>query len=246
MRREVASIRKGLEQSQARSDDALKTIGASLAAAREELTALKTAAPARAGSKKRAGRVPRADRDGPERAGLFVDVQNVFYGARQQNARLDFEALLQAVSTGRRMLRTVAYIVETKEIDQSAFIALLQQRGYEVRRKPLMVRADGSSKGDWDMEIALDVLDICEALDVLVLVTGDGDFTSLVNRVKQRGVEVEVYSFPRNTAKSLREAATRFTAIDRRMLIKLPKDDPEPGLFNEAPAEDPAAPAESR
>ncbi len=232
IRRDLTALKKDAAAGRTSLDAALRDLAASQAALLESVGALKTA-PAKPAAKARAAR--KAARDGPERAGLFVDVQNVFYGARQQNARLDFEALLQTVSVGRRMLRTVAYVVETKEIDQSAFIALLQQRGYEVRRKPLMVRADGSSKGDWDMEIALDVLDVCEALDVLILVTGDGDFTSLVNRVKPRGVEVEVYSFPRNTAKSLREAATRFFAIDRRLLIKLPKDDREPGLFPDLP-----------
>lgn len=198
------------------TDDLVKSIES----LRQEIASLRTA-PRRSSSK---GGQKRAH-DGPARVGLFVDVQNVFYGGRQQNARLDFDALLTAAGLGRRVIRAVAYVVETKEINQSAFLSLLQQRGYEVKRKPLMIRSDGSVKGDWDMEIALDVMDIHETLDVVALVTGDGDFTSLVQRLKVRGIEVEVYSFPRNTAKSLRESATRFVPIDRSMLIKLNKDD---------------------
>jgi hypothetical protein len=74
-------------------------------------------------------------------------------------------------------------------------------------------------KGDWDMELALDILDAAPRLDVVVLVSGDGDFTSLVKRVKRMGPRVEVIAFPRNTAKSLLEAADRFQPLDRRFMI---------------------------
>lgn len=160
---------------------------------------------------------------GLERVGVFVDVQNMFYAARGYNSRLDFDVLLQTITRGRRLIRAVAYVVEAKEVDQSGFIALLQQKRYEVRRKDLKVRSDGSFKGDWDMEIALDALEMTPSLDVVVLVTGDGDFTGLVQRLKVLGPRVEVYSFPRNTAKELREAADKFVSIDKRMLIRMPR-----------------------
>ena len=53
-------------------------------------------------------------------------------------------------------MRAVAYLVETPEIDQSAFIHLLQMKAYEVKRKPLRIRPDRSMKGNWDLEMALD------------------------------------------------------------------------------------------
>ncbi len=110
----------------------------------------------------------------------------------------------------RRLIQATAYVVESKEIDQSGFIAMLQQRAIEVRRKTLKVRADGSMKGDWDMEMALDILDMRAAsLDVVVLVSGDGDFTSLVKRVKAMGPRVEVVAFPRNTRQVARRGGGR-------------------------------------
>jgi uncharacterized LabA/DUF88 family protein len=156
----------------------------------------------------------------PERVGIFIDVQNMYYSARQLKGKLDFDALLQACVLDRRLIQASAYVVESKEIDQSGFIAMLQQRAIEVRRKTLKVRADGSMKGDWDMEMALDILDMAPKLDVVVLVSGDGDFTSLVRRVKTMGPKVEVVAFPRNTAKSLLEAADRFHPLDRRSMIR--------------------------
>jgi uncharacterized LabA/DUF88 family protein/predicted nucleic acid-binding Zn-ribbon protein len=155
----------------------------------------------------------------PERVGVFIDVQNMYYGARQLKGKLDFDALQQAAVGDRRLIQAVAYVVESKEIDQSGFIKLLEQRAIEVRRKTLQVRADGSMKGDWDMELAFDILDAAPNLDVVVLVSGDGDFTSLVKRVKAMGPRVEVIGFPRTTAKSLVGAADAFQPLDRRFMI---------------------------
>lgn len=165
-----------------------------------------------------ARRSPR-DRRGPERVGVFIDVQNVYYGARQLKGKLDFDALMQTAVRDRRLIQATAYVVESKEIDQGSFIAILQNRAIEVRRKTVRVRADGSMKGDWDMELALDILDAAPGLDVVVLVSGDGDFTSLVQRVKRMGPRVEVIGFPRTTAKSLLEAADQFQPLNRKFMI---------------------------
>lgn len=173
--------------------------------------------------------------DAPLRVGLFVDVQNMFYGAREKGARLDFEALLAVASEGRRLVRAVAYLVEAKDTDQSAFIHLLQMKAWEVKRKPLRIRPDRTMKGNWDLEMALDAVATAKHLDVVVLATGDGDFVPLVRQLKLDGVRVEVYGFPRSTAPDLREAADRFVPIARKLLRPLGRkapsavDDAEPG-----------------
>jgi uncharacterized LabA/DUF88 family protein len=132
---------------------------------------------------------------------------------------------MEAASRGRRLIRAAAYVVHNRDIDQSAFLAMLQQRNYEIHRKDLKVRADGSSKADQDLEIALDVLDLAGSLDVVVLVSGDGDFVPLVNRVKAIGPRVEVYSFPNSTAKDLIEAADLHVPIGEGLLIKMDSRD---------------------
>jgi uncharacterized LabA/DUF88 family protein len=165
---------------------------------------------------------PRRKRRGEtQRVGVFVDVQNMFYAAREKNARLDFEALLSAATSGRQLVRAVAYLVETKEIDQSNFIHLLQMKAYEVKRKPLKIRSDRTAKGNWDLEMALDALTTAEHLDVVVLVTGDGDFVPLVRQLKLNGLRVEVFGFTPSTAPDLREAADKFVPITRRLLRPL-------------------------
>jgi uncharacterized LabA/DUF88 family protein len=197
----------------------------------EEMSAAIQAAKTALEASPKAQRAASRKKGEPERVGVFIDVQNMYYSARQLKGKLDFDALLAASVLDRRLIQATAYVVESKEIDQSGFIAMLQQRAIEVRRKTLKVRSDGSMKGDWDMEMALDILDMAPKLDVVVLVSGDGDFTSLVKRVKSMGPKVEVVAFPRNTAKSLLEAADRFHPLDRRAMIRAadaPSAEPEP------------------
>ena len=155
-----------------------------------------------------------------KRVGIFVDVQNVFYAARHFNARLDFEKLLESTVGDRRLIRAIAYVVRSPEVDQSGFITMLQQKSYEVRQKDLRLRSDGSAKGDWDMGMAIDVINLADKLDVVVLVSGDGDFVALVNLIKTIGPEVEVFSFPHNTARDLMQVADRYYPIEDGMMLR--------------------------
>lgn len=209
---EIAELRRELEADRKREREAIAELAREAHALRGEVAGLRSAA---------APERPARRRGEPERVGLFVDVQNMYYAARQLNARLDFGALIETVSRERRLIRATAYVVQNRDIDQTGFLAMLQQRNYEVRRKDLRVRADGSSKGDWDMEIALEMLDLADALDVVVLASGDGDFVPLVNRIKAKGPRVEVYSFQGSTAKELMEACDRHVPIDEGLLIRL-------------------------
>jgi uncharacterized LabA/DUF88 family protein len=154
------------------------------------------------------------------RVGVFVDVQNMFYAARNKfNGRLDYQALLKTVVRGRKLTKANAYIIQTPDIDQSNFILLLEHCGYEVHSKYLRTRYDGSAKGDWDMEIAIDIISMIGQLDVVILVSGDGDFVALVKMVQRHGLEVEVHSFEHNTAVDLREAADRFYPINEDLIL---------------------------
>ncbi len=167
-----------------------------------------------------ASQVPKRRRRGDkERVGIFVDVQNMFYAAKQFNGRLDFQKLLRSVLRDRRLIVAKAYVVQNPESDQSGFVSMLQQLSYQVKRKDLRLRADGSAKGDWDMGMAIDMISLAEKLDVVVLVSGDGDFVDLVNLLKTMGPEVEVFSFPHNTARDLMEAADQYFAITEALLM---------------------------
>ncbi len=212
LRREVSALRSEREEDSTRLMKVVQDLAAEINMTRSDLTQWRRTMAEPAHRK----------RGEPDRVGLFVDVQNMYYAARQLNARLDFGALMTAATRDRRLIRAYAYVVQNRDIDQSNFLAMLQQRNYEVRRKDLKIRHDGSSKGDWDMEMALDMLRLAPSLDVVVLVSGDGDFVSLVAQIKTLGPKVEVYSFTGSTAKELIEAADRHVPIDEGFLIRMP------------------------
>ncbi len=144
----------------------------------------------------------------------------MFYSAKyQHNAKLNFSKLKDVIVSGRQLVRAVCYIVQTPEIDQSNFMKTLEALGYEVKSKDLKLRQDGSAKGDWDMGIAIDAMSIAPRVDVVALVTGDGDFSELVWHMRGQGARVEVYSFSQSTAEELKRAATAFCPLTEHVLL---------------------------
>ena len=159
-----------------------------------------------------------------QRIGVFVDVQNMFYSAKHiSNSKLDFSKLMEKAVRGRQLIRAICYVIENPEIDQSAFIEMLANNGYEIKSKPLRLRSDGSSKGDWDMGIAIDAISLAAKLDIVVLVSGDGDFIDLVYHLKSQGVYVELISFRQSTNEDLIKAVDHYMAIDKEMLLRTDK-----------------------
>ncbi len=155
-----------------------------------------------------------------QRVAVFVDVQNMYYSAKYQyNGKVNFDKLMSETVRGRRLIRAIAYLVQTEDIDQSKFEDFLYSLGYEVKNKQLRTRPDGSAKGDWDMGIAIDAIAVGERVDVVCLVSGDGDFVDLVEMLKGNGVRVEVYSFPTSTADELKEAATEYYDMAENYLL---------------------------
>jgi uncharacterized LabA/DUF88 family protein len=155
-----------------------------------------------------------------QRIGIFVDVQNLFYSAKYQyHSKVDFSKLMKYCVQERQLIRAIAYIVQTPDIDQSGFLNILENIGFEIKSKDLRLRPDGTAKGDWDMGIAIDSIAISERVDVVVLISGDGDFVDLVNMLISRGIVVEVMSFPNNTSEDLKRAATYYMPLDKNVLI---------------------------
>lgn len=160
-----------------------------------------------------------------QRCAILVDVQNMFYSAKHQyGGKINFDHLLEATSRRRKVVRAIAYVVQTPEIDQVKFKNLLYELGFEVRMKDLKVRADGTAKGDWDMGIAIDAISLVDKVDCVVLVSGDGDYVPLVEHLKARGCRVEVFSFQSNTAQELIESATEYFPMDEKFVFRTGRD----------------------
>jgi uncharacterized LabA/DUF88 family protein len=157
-----------------------------------------------------------------KRVALFVDVQNIYYTVKQSfNAHFDYNAFWSKVTADRQVVQATAFAIDRGDQKQRQFQNILRGIGFEVKLKPFITRADGSAKGDWDVGITLDVLDVVERADIIVLASGDGDFDLLVNRVRERhAIEVEIYGVSQFTANALIRAATRFIPIDVSLVLQ--------------------------
>jgi uncharacterized LabA/DUF88 family protein len=98
---------------------------------------------------------------------------------------------------------------------EAAFFEALEKAGLELRMKDLQIYAGGMKKADWDVGMAVDAIRMSEFLDVIILVTGDGDFIPLVDYLKWgNGRLVEVAAFRRSASSKIQEAADRFINIE--------------------------------
>lgn len=155
-----------------------------------------------------------------QRVAVLVDVQNMFYSAKHlHNAKLNFTKLMEKAIRGRQLIRAICYCVETPDIDQTNFLDMLRKNGYEIKIKEMRRRADGSSKADWDMGMAIDAVCLAEKIDIIVIVSGDGDFSDLVYHLKNRGVGIEAISFMESTNEDLIKAVDLHIPIEKDLLM---------------------------
>ena len=152
---------------------------------------------------------------------IFVDVQNVYYTVRERyQSHFDYNTFWRAAIENRRVVSAIAYAISRDDEKQNRFQNILRAIGFEVKLKPFISRADGSAKGDWDVGITLDVLEYAPQSDIVILVSGDGDFALLLEHVRSKFlVECEVYGVPSLTANALINQATRFIPIDGKFLM---------------------------
>jgi len=151
-----------------------------------------------------------------QRIGVFVDVQNMYYSARYlYKAKVNFKAILKEAVRERNLIRAIAYVIKADVKDEINFFDALKNLGYEVKAKDLQVFYGGAKKGDWDIGIAMDAIELAPKLDAIVIVSGDGDFVPLVQHLKHAiGCYVEVIAFKRSSSQKLIEEADNFIDLD--------------------------------
>ncbi len=147
--------------------------------------------------------------------GIFVDVQNMYYSAKNlYNQRVNFSRILENAVGGRQMIRAIAYVIKASMPEEHTFFEALEKAGFEVKSKDVQIFAGGAKKGDWDVGIAIDMIRLAPRLDVLVLVSGDGDYIPLVEYLQNQGYRVESMSFGKSTSGKLIEAVDEFLDMD--------------------------------
>jgi len=144
--------------------------------------------------------------------GVLVDVSNMYHSAKNLYKRnVDFSEVLKTAVAGRKLIRAIAYAIKTKSGEEDPFLEALVKQGFEVKVKDLQIFLSGVKKADWDVGISVDAIKLANNLDVIVLVTGDGDYLPLVEYLQHtRGCLVEVVAFPKTCSSKLMEAADDF------------------------------------
>ena len=152
---------------------------------------------------------------------VFADVQNIYYTTRQAYGKqFNYRKLWQQIGEQGEIVHAFAYAIERGCQQQHKFQDVLKHIGFEVKLKPYIQRSDGSAKGDWDVGIAIDIMEIAAQVDTIILLSGDGDFAILLDKVKNSyGVTTEAYGVPQLTAKALIDACTVFNPIRDNLLI---------------------------
>jgi uncharacterized LabA/DUF88 family protein len=160
-----------------------------------------------------------------ERIGLFIDGANLYAAARALGFDIDYKKLLQLFADKGHLVRAFYYTALIEDQEYSPIRPLvdwLDYNGYTMVTKPTKEFTDASGrrkiKGNMDIELAIDVMEMAERLDHVVLFSGDGDFRRLVEAVQRKGVRVTVVSTIRSSppmvADELRRQADVFVELD--------------------------------
>ena len=157
-----------------------------------------------------------------KKVSIFVDVQNIYYTTKQQfNGNFDYNKFWKLVTFRRQVVGAFAYTTDRGNEKQIQFQNILRAIGFEVKLKPFISRSDGSSKGDWDVGITIDIMEYAPKSDVIVLASGDGDFDILIKRIRNLHNNVtEVYGVPNLTANSLKKVTSHYFPIDEELILK--------------------------
>ncbi|HKM40716.1 MAG: NYN domain-containing protein [Patescibacteria group bacterium] len=158
-----------------------------------------------------------------QRVGILVDISNMYHSAKNLfGKKVNFQEILKQAVAGRKLIRATAYAIKTESEEEMPFFEALSQQGFEVKMKDLQVFIDGTKKADWDIGLAIDAIKLADKLDVIIIVSGDGDFLPLVSYLQNnKGCLVEIMSFSKTTSTRLIEEADDFIDLskDKKFLI---------------------------
>lgn len=153
-----------------------------------------------------------------------MDVSNMYHSAKNlYNKRVNFKEVLKDAVAGRKLIRAIAYVISTEGKEEINFFEALSQQGFEVKMKELQIFTGGAKKADWDVGITVDAIKLSEKLDVVVLITGDGDYLPLVSYLQNtKGCLVEVMAFRKTASSKLVEEADDFINLsdNKKFLLR--------------------------
>jgi len=182
-----------------------------------------------------------------ERVGMFIDGANLYSAAKSLGFDIDYKRLLELVQQKGRLIRAFYYTALIEDQEYSPIRPLvdwLDYNGYTMVTKPTKEYTDAMGrrkiKGNMDIELAIDVLEMAEHLDHVLLFSGDGDFRRLVEAVQRKGVRVSVVSTVRSVppmvADELRRQADVFVELQELAPQIARTHAPRPQNYDQGPA----------
>ena len=132
---------------------------------------------------------------------------------------------MEKLLEGRSLVRAIAYVISTESGEETSFLDALVHMGIETKTKDLIVFNDNAKKADWDVGIAVDMIALAPKLDVIVLVSGDGDFVPALDYARKFGCQIEVIAFGKSCSSKLAQTADEFIDLcaDKKYLINQKK-----------------------
>lgn len=155
-----------------------------------------------------------------QRVAVFIDNQNLYLSMRTVSSKVDYRRLLDFTCAGRQLIRAIIYNISPIGSDCSGFVSAVRDMGYEIRTKAPKALPDGTHKANWDMQIAVDVLAIAHKVDVVVIVSGDGDFIPVCQALQGQGVKAEIVSIPVTTSFELKQMCDEYRPITEEVFFK--------------------------
>lgn len=150
-----------------------------------------------------------------QRVAIIIDTQNLYHSAKNlYKAKVNFANVMKEALGDRKLIRAVAYVVNTESGEEQPFFEALEKVGIEIKTKDLQVFYGGAKKADWDVGMAVDAIKMAHKVDAVVLATGDGDFIPCVEYVKSLGCQVEAITFGRSASSGLKGVVDDFIDLD--------------------------------
>ena len=160
-----------------------------------------------------------------EKIALLIDGANLYAAARALGFDIDYKKLLEVFRKRGRLIRALYYTALVEDQDYSPIRPLvdwLDYNGFTMVTKPTKEFTDATGrrkiKGNMDIELAIDVMEMAEHLDHAIIFSGDGDFRRLVESIQRKGLRVSVVSTVRSQppmiADELRRQADNFIELD--------------------------------
>jgi uncharacterized LabA/DUF88 family protein len=158
---------------------------------------------------------------------VAVDVSNLWKSCQEKyggDARVDFLVLgemIPSLFSEPVQQKLVAYIVTTPRQRHRPFVSVLRSFGFRVKQR-FMRRQKGLEKPlntDWDVGITVDAVSRIDQYDTFVLASGDGDFSLLLEFLRDRGKQTIVLTFPNNVATSLYSVANQLVPLNHSVVI---------------------------